>query len=112
MKEWPAIESSTGYTMAQLEQAEGLANQLITAAAVREQGEPLPTANIRLRAFTLLSETYDDVRRMVAFLRWKKGDADRIAPSWHRRRKASRTRAAAVETDAPSADATVQSSIR
>lgn len=37
----------------------------------------------RIRAFTVLTRTYDDARRAVMFLRWVAGDVDSIAPSLH-----------------------------
>ena len=43
--------------------------------------QPSLSADVLQRAYTLLYETYDDVRQMVGYLRWKQGDADRIAPS-------------------------------
>jgi hypothetical protein len=104
--EWSAIQDATGYTREDLDHAEGLANQLITAIGIREQAPRSPTAVVRQRAFTLLSETYDDVRRMVGFLRWKQGDADRFAPSWHRGPKPQRTRRGGDAGAEPSAETT------
>lgn len=99
-RQWSVIEGATGYSMGEIERAEALANQLITAVGLREQPQRSVTADVRQRAFTLLSQTYDDVRRMVGFLRWKQGDADRIAPSWHRGRKGRRPAREVVDADA------------
>ena len=38
-------------------------------------------ADTRIRAFTLLTLTYDQARRAVIYLRWEQGDVQRIAPS-------------------------------
>ena len=101
---WEKIEHATGYSMAELEAAEGLANQLITAVGRRGQAVRSREADIRERAFTLLFETYDRVRRMVVFLRWEQGDADRIAPSLHRPRRGRRGPREAVDaTEGPGA---------
>ena len=86
-KHWSVIEHATRYTKRDLERVEALANALITTASVRAQGGASPTENVRQRAFTLLRETYDDVRAMVAFVRRRQGDADRIARSLYVSRK-------------------------
>ncbi len=36
---------------------------------------------MRQRAYTVLSNAYDDVRRAISFLRWKEDDLEDIAPS-------------------------------
>ena len=53
---------------------------------VRDQGSDSPSADLRQRAHTLLVTTYDQVRRMLTFLRWAEGDVERIAPSFWRAR--------------------------
>jgi hypothetical protein len=49
----------------------------------KEQGAALvvEVAAQRHRAYTLFVRAYDEVRRAVSFLRWRKGDADDIIPS-------------------------------
>jgi hypothetical protein len=95
--EWAAIESTSTCTMAELDLSEGLANQLLTTYAIRKNGDRPLSAELLQRAFTLLHETYDEVRQMVSFLRWKQGDADQIAPSWHRGRKRRRKAPDAID---------------
>jgi len=63
-------------------------------------------ADVRRRADTLFVRAYDEVRRIVAYLRWHEGDADSIAPSLYAKRKASRRRRkepalALANTEAP-----------
>ena len=41
---------------------------------------------IRQQAFTLFVRTYNDVRRAIAYVRGKQGDADQIAPSLYKGR--------------------------
>lgn len=89
-KFWATVEAQTPVTTADLDRAEVLANQLATAAGIREQATAgvSPSADLRRRAFTLLLRTYDEVRRMITFLRWDDGDADQLAPSlWAGRRR-------------------------
>ncbi len=78
---WDAVKDKTGLTIDEVVEAEAAANQLMTAVGLRGQGARAPSADVRQRAFTLLVERYDDARRLIAFLRWKHRDADRIAPS-------------------------------
>lgn len=83
---WDVVELETRTTMAYLDGAEGLANEVATAVSVRDQAARSPSADLRQRTYTLLARTYDEVRRMISFLRWHEGDADRIAPTFHNHR--------------------------
>jgi hypothetical protein len=80
---WTALEGKTPLTTAELNQANALAEKLVTAVGVREQAPVVVAAatDRRVRAYSLLLKTYDEARRAVAFLRWKKQDVDAIAPS-------------------------------
>lgn len=61
--------------------AQALVDELLRALGRRTQRRPSALAVRRAEAFALLLSTYDDVRRLVTFLRWKERDADLIAPS-------------------------------
>lgn len=78
---WPTISGATGLKLADLHRAEGLANELATAVGLRDAAAATPSGELRQRAYTLLVRTYDGVRRMITYIRWDEGDADRIAPS-------------------------------
>jgi hypothetical protein len=79
---WADVEAQTGVTLLDIDQAEALANQLSTVIGENEQGTASsPTADMRRRAYTRFIRTYNEVRRLVTFLRWEAGDADEIAPS-------------------------------
>lgn len=78
---WPAIEAHTWVRHADFAKAETLADQLIRAIAVREEAGRAAAADLRQRAYTLLLQTYDDVRQSITYVRWKRGDYDLIAPS-------------------------------
>ncbi len=75
-----------------MDEAEAAASRLLEAVAVRNQASKSDAAKMRQRAFTLMSNFYDDARRMVTYLRWKQGDADRIAPSFYAGRTTRRRR--------------------
>lgn len=80
---WAAIQNKTAVQSEELEAAERLADRLITAVGLREQGPVSLTVAVaaRLRAYTLFVRSYDEARRAVQYLRWHQGDADTIAPS-------------------------------
>lgn len=103
-KSWPAVEAYTPVTVADLVRAEALANQLATAAGIRDQAIAgvSPSAELRRRAYTLLVRTYGEVRRMMTYLRWEHGDLDALVPSlWagRTRRSASDVQPAPVPTN-------------
>ena len=75
-----------------MDEAEAAASRLLEAVAVRNQASKSDAAKMRQRAFTLMSNFYDDARRMVTYLRRKQGDADRIAPSFYAGRTTRRRR--------------------
>jgi hypothetical protein len=81
-RNWPAIEGKVPLTQANLDRFQALAENVLEMVGVREQAPVRAdeAKDLRARAFTLLDEAYDEVRRMVTFLRWREGDADDIAP--------------------------------
>jgi len=89
---WEAIEGRTGLTVRELDDAESDASQLASRAGIVEQRVPSEAAEMRLRAYSLMATTYDAVRRVISFLRWNEGDADRIAPAFLGTRRARRVR--------------------
>lgn len=80
---WPSIASSTIVQPADLAAAERAASKLASAMGVRDQSGAgsAPASQLRERAYTLMVRTYDQVRRMVTYLRTQEGDADEITPS-------------------------------
>jgi hypothetical protein len=97
---WELVRRSTGLTRAYFDQAEAAANALATAIGKRSQLARSPAADLRQRAYTLMARVYDQARRMIAFLRWNQGDAERIAPSLYRARSSTRRRRAGANTTA------------
>ena len=91
---WSVVGPHTGLSLEDVHRAEASTNALATAVGIRNQASRSPVAEMRQRAFTLLARTYNEARRLIAFLRWNHGDADRIAPSFQSRRIARRRKGA------------------
>jgi len=96
---WSSIANRTATRMTDLERAEALGDDLISAIALRDQStaKAVESADRRQRAYTLFVSAYDELRRAVVFLRWYEGDADVIAPSLYAKRKARRAKQVRVE---------------
>ncbi|NUP12093.1 MAG: hypothetical protein HOW73_39105 [Polyangiaceae bacterium] len=85
---WPAIQTKTAVDMSDVDRAAQKAEQLIFAVA-QEPIQPSKIAEAkrtRRRAYTLLAKEYEEVRRLITFLRWHHGDRDLIAPSLYKGR--------------------------
>ncbi len=90
--QWEVVGPETGLSLAYIHRAEASANALATAVGIRKQAHRSPATDMRQRAYTLMATTYNEVRRMITFLRWNEDDADRIAPSLFRGRGKGRRR--------------------
>jgi hypothetical protein len=91
---WSAISTKTAITTDDLDQAELIGDQLVSAVGSREEA-PASVAEVsvqRQRNFTLFLNAYDEVRRAITFLRWNENDVERIAPSLYAGRGNSNTR--------------------
>jgi hypothetical protein len=79
----PRIAGRTATLPSDVDDAELVANQLIQMVAVRDQRQKVDpsVAEDRLRAISLMAKAYEQARRAVWFLRWDRGDADKLAPS-------------------------------
>jgi hypothetical protein len=86
------IAAKTCVTLAELDRAEVVGQQLLDAVGVREQSPAkVEQATVeRQQAYTLFVNAYDQVRRAIGFLRWNDNDADDIAPSLYGGRTTSR----------------------
>ncbi len=90
---WAKIENKTAATAEEVHRAGDLGPLLIAALGVREHGAratPAEAADRKVRAFTLFTAAYDQVRRGVTYLRWDEGDAESLAPSLYKGRGGSR----------------------
>jgi len=82
-RSWDKISTKTAVTMNELDRAEILSDQLMSAVGTREQA-PAVVAEViqqRQRMLTLLVKSYDQARRAITFLRWNEDDLETIAPS-------------------------------
>lgn len=110
---WPRIQGKTAVTAPELDEAESLADQLLTAVGEREQlpAATAATTEVRQAAYTLFLRAYDELRRAAEFLRWHEGTADALVPSLYagKKRRGSELKPATQEgpTAAPG-DASTQ----
>jgi hypothetical protein len=94
---WGKVSSKTAVERHEIERAAELGPAVMVAMhAKKHAGKPVDTEAQRARAFTLLSNAYDSCRQALAYLRWKDGDADSIAPSLSKK-KAGRKPGAAKD---------------
>lgn len=89
---WPRLEGKTHITLAELDEAEVLADQLLTAVGERAQ---LPVvaesaADIRVRAFTLFLDGYEEIQRYTGCLRYHENDIEQWVPSLYTGRSGNR----------------------
>lgn len=101
---WPRVAGKTAVDLTELEQAETVADRLVTAVGEREQGTPVigAAAEMRQRAYTLFLRAYGEARRAVNHLRWHEEDVDTIVPSLYAGRGGRGARRAS-EAAAPAA---------
>ena len=100
---WDKIVNKSATTADDLKAANQMSVRLMRIVGLREQGPALlaDATDQRLRAFTLFITIYEDVRRAVAYLRGRQGDADTIAPSLYPGRPRKRTTDPGGDTTAP-----------
>lgn len=91
---WAKVSGRTGVTLEELDKAEALAEQLLTAVARYKKVPVGTTETVRHRqaAFTLFIRAYEEVRSGIEYLRRKQGDADSITPSLYVRRSKGKKR--------------------
>jgi hypothetical protein len=89
-RNWETVSTKTAVTMSELDRAEILSDQLLSAVGAREQAPAViaEVAQQRQRVFTLLVNSYDQARRAINFLRWNEDDLETIAPSLYAGRTA------------------------
>ena len=84
-----------------LEQASRKGDEIMEAIAEDMLGEELVTVDLRDRFFTMLYESYDQLRRAVSFLRWSEDDVDELVPGFVSAARRSRRKAAPAPEPAP-----------
>jgi hypothetical protein len=83
---WSAIQGRTGVTTEELSTASLLAQQLFRNGASRDARHPhqVEASLLRNQAFTVLTGSYEQMRRCIAFL--EPEDAEQLAPSLYQGR--------------------------
>ncbi len=87
---WERVGSKVPFGAELVEQAAQLGPELLQAVGTREVGEVRKDPSfdwpaLRARAFRLLVEAYEELRRATNYVRWSQGDARVYAPSLHTR---------------------------
>ncbi len=95
------IASRTAVQQSELDQAESLAEQLLSALGVQEQAlaSGVKQSEQRQRNFTLFVRAYAQVRRAIGYVCWDQ-NIDRIAPSLYAARRAGARKARARKASA------------
>jgi hypothetical protein len=101
---WSTISGKTAIELKELDQAEWLADRILTGVGQREQTSAVAAdaAENRQRAFTLFVNAYDHARRAVSFFQWDTEDADALAPSVYTAGRTARRKQADETSPAPS----------
>ncbi len=86
-RNWEHVDNRLPFSEALVDEATLLGTRLLHALATAADAEPRDWSALRARAFRLLVNTYDELRRAVSYLRWHHGDTDSITPSLHARRR-------------------------
>jgi hypothetical protein len=80
---WAQIHAKLPLDAAELDAAEETAQKLLAAVHARELTKLDASETVQLRgaAFTLFYTAWDQIRRVVQYVRWNEDDADGFAPS-------------------------------
>ena len=97
---WAVIENKTAISAQQVEEAATIGPALLVSLSERPLKKQDAGTETRARAFTLLDQSYDEIRRAVAFVRWAEKDGHMIAPSLYTKGKRKRGADAADDDEA------------
>ncbi|MEZ4255955.1 MAG: hypothetical protein R3A78_09630 [Polyangiales bacterium] len=99
---WPRLDGRLPLTEAELLEAKDTGTQLVYEAGLKDESprRSVEAARARNQAFTLMVRAYDEVRQAVGYARWKRGDADEIAPSLYASRNRRNGESQAKKDDA------------
>jgi len=97
---WTAVSTRTPTTVLDLDRAEDVAMRMSRAMSMRgPSAASIAASDLRARALSKLIATYDELRRMVGYLRFYEGDADAIVPSFYAGRGGRKVVASDDESD-------------
>lgn len=99
---WEHVASKVPFERALVDEASRLGTTLLRAIGSKEVGEVRKDPSrdwpaLRARAFRLLVNTYEELRRATFYVRWYQGDAVAYAPSLHARQAPRRKPSGEVE---------------
>ncbi len=97
---WSKVSAKTAVEKHEVERAAELGPAVLVALHAKKH-KNANTEDQRARAFTLLVNAYDACRQALAYLRWKEGDADSIAPSLFKKRPGRKPGKKDEEGEAP-----------
>jgi hypothetical protein len=99
----PEVVANSAIKQADIDQAINLGVELSNAVHQRDIDPAAveKAANDRARAFTLVAQAYDELRRVLSFLRWKADDAETLAPSLFVRKKSKQASVEPAPSPAP-----------
>jgi len=88
---WHKVENNVPFGLEMVQQASFIGPRLLRAIGAKEVGEVRtdPTqewSGLRERAFRLMVNAYEELRRATAYVRWHHGDAAAFTPSLHARK--------------------------
>lgn len=85
---WGKVSSKTAVDRSEIDRAAELGPAvLVVIAAKKHASKAVNTDEQRARAFALLEGAYDSCRQALAYIRWKEGDAEAIAPPLDKKRR-------------------------
>lgn len=97
---WAAVSTRTPTTVADIDRAEDVAMRMSRAMSSRgPSAASIAASELRVRALSKLIATYDELRRMVGYLRFYEGDTDTIVPSFYAGRGGRKVVVSDEETD-------------
>jgi hypothetical protein len=104
---WEAVQNKVPFQRELVAEASRLGAQVLRAIGSREVGEVrrdpnLEWSGLKTRAFRLMIDAYEEVRRATNYVRWYQGDARTFAPSLHQRTARRPTDAADDAADSAS----------
>jgi hypothetical protein len=112
---WETLQGKCATYPSELEHALKLSQRLQRGAGERDvkPREVTEEAELRNRMFTLFIDAYNDARRAIQYLRWREGDAFKIAPNLYRNnRPRGKKKQASRENRVEGTNESVTASIR
>lgn len=102
---WSTLSTETPVKVADLERAAEIASRMTDALGDKSHAVQRAAAmETRTRALSLLVREYEELRRMVTFVRWFEGDADDFVPSLYATRGPRKPKGVDADDDVVTGD--------